>query len=250
MKHLYAVKNQNELSEYQEFAAKIQPRLSDYLTFLESTYQVCDLPRAIVWTSCDAATELISDIPIPAYTNDYRVVMTPDISAWRSIYLRQLDTLEARKDYSELRDYYENGLTENHVLQILGHELAHHSPLFLEDFDASPSDGIWFEEGMAEYISRRYFLTPWEYEAEYRCNQMLVELLNDKYGGHSLEEFGAATYEGDYASIFFEYWRSFLTVHEIVEHHHGDVKSVFASYHRWNERESNMTLLDWFGSKQ
>ncbi|MDO5399862.1 MAG: hypothetical protein Q4F17_02635 [Eubacteriales bacterium] len=246
MEHLYAVKSQKELLEYERFVSKIQPRLTAYLTFLKDAYQVCQLPRTIVWTSCHGATELFSDIPVPAYTNDYRVVMTPDVSAWRSVYLHQLDGLEAGETGHALRAYYETGLTENHILQILGHELAHHSPLFLDDFDSSRSNGIWFEEGMAEYISRRYFLTPSEYEAEYRCNKELVGLLNHKYGGHSLEEFGAATYAGDYASIFFEYWRSFLAIHQIVQKHGGDVRKVFASYHRWHETEHNMTLLDWF----
>lgn len=246
MEHIYAVKNQTELEAYQRFVRNIQKRLAEYVSFLEKEYKVCELPRAIVWTDAHIATRLVSDIPVPAYTNDFRIVMTPDLSAWRSIYLRQLDMLETCGTYSEIRHYYENSLTENHVLQILGHELAHHSPLFLDDFGSASSSGIWFEEGMAEYISRRYFLTPPEYEAEYRYNQMLVDLVNGKYGRHSLEEFGAATYEGDYASIFFEYWRSFLTVHEIVKQYHGDVKSVFASYHRWNETGSDLTLLDWF----
>lgn len=166
--------------------------------------------------------------------------MTPEPASWQKIYLRQLEGLE---DCDGLRRYYTEELSVNHILQILGHELAHHSPLFLDETDA----GIWFEEGMAEYISRRYFLTDAEYEREYRCNLTLVELLKERYGDHSLEDFGAATYEGDYASIFFEYWRSFLAVHQIVENHSGDVKAVFDSYHRWSETKHQTTLLDWFG---
>lgn len=51
----------------------------------------------------------------------------------------------------------------HNVLQILGHEMAHHSDLFL---DETYETEMWFEEGMAEYISRRYFLTYEEYAAE------------------------------------------------------------------------------------
>lgn len=244
MEHVYAVKTLEELERYQRFVTKIQLRFLEYVAFLEQEYEVCDLPRSIIWTSADTATNLISNISIPAYTNDFRIVMTPDVEAWRSVYLRQLDSLEQNAQYRELHDYYSNGISENHVLQILGHELAHHSPLFLDEFGIN--DGIWFEEGMAEYISRRYFLTDEEFDAEYRYNLILVELLKEKYGSHSLEEFGASTYEGDYASIFFEYWRSFLTVSRIVDNHHGDVKAVFESYHRWAEAKSAMTLLDWF----
>jgi len=99
---------------------------------------------------------------------------------------------------------------------------------------------------MVEYISRQYFLTEEEFEAETRVNQQLVDLLKERYGNHSLEQFGKSTYEGDYASIFFEYWRSFLTVKQIVEDYKGDIKAVFASYHKWNEECNGQTLLEWF----
>lgn len=247
MEHIYAVKNQEELIKYQRLAEQIQPRLSKYINFLKDEYAVCNLPRSIIWTSADVATRLISNIPIPAYTNAFRIVMNPDVASWREIYLRQLYGLEQNQQYDELYRYYTNDISINHILQILGHELAHHTPLFLNGF--GESGGIWFEEGMAEFISRQYFLTDEEYEAEYRHNLTLVELLKNKYGAHSLEDFGAATYEGDYASIFFEYWRSYLTVRQIVENHHGSVQAVFESYHCWAATKNHTTLLDWFGVK-
>ena len=99
---------------------------------------------------------------------------------------------------------------------------------------------------MVEYISRKYFLTEEEFELETYFNQQLVDLLNDKYGNHSLELFGASTYQNDYASIFFEYWRSFLTVKKIIEEHNNDIFSVFESYHEWNRANKDTTLLEWF----
>lgn len=247
MEHIYAVKSAEALVSYQRFSTQNQDRLSAYIAFLEREYAVRNLPKAIVWTDRDTATRLISSIPIPAYTNDFRVVMTSDIDAWREIYLSQLTSMEDTEEYEALRNYYSRELSENNILQILGHELAHHSALFLDDPDPSVSDGIWFEEGMAEYISRRYFLTESEYKKAYFANAALVRLLNSRYGAHSLEDFGSATYEGDYASIFFEYWRSFLTIHKIVDQFHGDIKAVFASYHRWSKSKPQTTLLDWFG---
>ena len=89
-------------------------------------------------------------------------------------------------------------------------------------------------------------ITEEEFEAETRINRQLVELLKNSYGNHSLEQFGKSTYEGDYASIFFEYWRSFLAVKQIVEDYKGDIKAVFASYHKWNEECNGQTLLEWF----
>ena len=250
MKHIYAVETEKELIEYQKYVKSIEPKLNAYIDFLKKEYEVSELPKAIVWTSGEIATTLISDIPVPAYTNEHRVVMTPVLDTWREIYIKQLDALgdsrEIEKDVNAIRDYYRETLSENHVMQILGHELAHHSELFLEDFNSDYSDGIWFEEGMVEYISRQYFLTEEEFEAEARINRQLVELLKDSYGNHSLEQFGKSTYEGDYASIFFEYWRSFLAVKQIVEDYKGDIKAVFASYHKWNEECNGQTLLEWF----
>lgn len=250
MKHIFAVETEQELKVYQEYVNKIAPRLNAYIDFLRQEYEVAELPKAIVWTNGEIGTKLISDIPVPAYTNEHRIVMSPLLENWREIYLKQLEYLpdnpDTEDDVREIHDYYIKELSENHVLQILGHELAHHSELFLEDFNSDYSDGIWFEEGMAEYISRRYFLTEEEFEAEEKINRQLVNLLKDRYGTHSLEQFGKSTYEGDYASIFFEYWRSFLAVKQIVEDYNGDVKAVFALYHRWNEECNGQTLLEWF----
>ena len=250
MKHIYAVEAEKELIEYQKYVKSIEPKLNAYIDFLKKEYDVVELPKAIVWTSGDIATKFISDIPVPAYTNEHRVVMTPVLETWREIYLKQLDNLvdnsDVEDDVREIHDYYTKELSENHVLQILGHELAHHSELFLEDFDSDYSNGIWFEEGMVEYISRKYFLTEGEFEAEARVNRRLVDLLKERYGNHSLEQFGENTYEGDYASIFFEYWRSFLAVKQIVEDYKGDIKAVFASYHKWNEECNGQTLIEWF----
>lgn len=243
MKFVFAVENEVELQKYRRIAASFRRRLEEYIQFLKMEYQVRELPRTILWTSFETATERISDIPVPAYTNEYRVVMTPDREVWRDIYLRQLEGIN---DCGEIRHYYENELTEAHVLQILGHELAHHSELFLDDFDSGGETGIWFEEGMAEYISRRYFLNDAQFQREAEINQKIVNLLMPRYGHHSLEEFGKETYSGDYASIFFEYWRSFLAVKKIVEAYDGDVMEAFASYHQWHESASEKTLSEWF----
>lgn len=250
MNHIYAVETEKELIEYQNYVKSIEYKLNAYIDFLKKEYQVIELPKTIVWTSGEVATKLISDIPVPAYTNEYRIVMAPSLETWREIYLKQLDKLgdnqKIEDDVKTIQDYYRENLSENHVLQILGHELTHHSEWFLEDFHSDYSDGIWFEEGMAEYISRKYFLTKEEFREVTRINRLLVDLLKTRYGTHSLEQFGKSTYEGDYASIFFEYWRSFLAVKQIVEDYKGDVKAVFASYHRWNEEYNGQTLLEWF----
>lgn len=88
---------------------------------------------------------------------------------------------------------------------------------------------------MVEYISRQYFLTEEEFAQERFCNQLLVDLFQEKHGWHSLDAFGKSTYEGDYASIFYEYWRSFLTIDQLVEKV-GSVPALFETYHNINGR--------------
>lgn len=247
MRHLYTVENGDELRAYRTAALRLQPRLEAYVRFLREECAVEELPRAVVWTGREIATELLSGIPVPAYTNEYRVMFCPDPAVWRDIWLCQLDGLAESAAVREIRTYYETAINDDRLLAILGHELAHHSQWFPDFDDAGAREGgIWFEEGMVEYIGRRYFLTEEEFAAEARINRLLVELLRDRYGGHSLEDFGAAAYEGDYAGIFFGYWRSFLAVEELVRRF-GGVAEVFRSYREWGNAPAGRTPAEWFG---
>lgn len=100
---------------------------------------------------------------------------------------------------------------------------------------------------MCEYISRKFFLTEEEFREEAKINALLAEQFRSKYGNHPLEDFGRETYQNDYASIFFEYWRSFLAVQQIIRNHNGDISAVFRSYHRWHSEKSSLPLEQWFG---
>lgn len=239
MNYVYAVQTPEELQQFQIFTKRITPRLNAFLEHLEQDYQTTSLPRCIVWTNLQTATHSICDIPIPAYTNDFRTVFCPDLHSWKSIYARQLD----EEDNSVIRNHYETALTENHLLQILGHEFVHHSDLFIE---SAYEYGIWFEEGMCEYISRKFFLTDSEFEEAAAVNALLVEMFRKRHGDHSLEEFGSETYKGDYAGIFFEYWRSFLAVRKIIEQFNGNILAVFESYHQWFYGGCTVPLSKWF----
>ena len=245
MEHIYAVETAAQLNAYQSFSSEIQASLEQYIQWLTSRFQVSSLPRTILWTSPRIATTLLSDIPIPAYTNDYRIVMTPELDAWRHIYLAQLaDYPEAV--VAQIRSYYETSLNRHHILQILGHELAHHSDLFIDEVYES-GEGIWFEEGMAEYISRRYFLTDAEFAQEAHINRLLVSLYESQNQNQPSRNFDSDTYRQGYTSIFYEYWRSFLAVDQIMEMYNGDISSVFHSYHRWYEEGHTVPLALWFG---
>lgn len=242
MEHIYAVETKEELEAYQRFVSQIRASLDGYISYLREEFQVVDLPGVILWTSRKIATQRISDIPVPAYTNSHRIVITPDLASWRDIYLSQTDGL-CEDAAAPIRRYYNQCLNRRHILQILGHELAHHSERFLDEVYDS-GKGIWFEEGMVEYISRRYFLTEEEFCQEAEINRQIVALHVKNAPG--LDAFGQSTYENDYAGIFLAYWQSFLAVSRIMEMHNNDVHKVFALYHRWYESGSSLSLAEWF----
>lgn len=209
--HIFAVKSAEELASYQAFVRRTEERLYRYITVLQEKYAVEDLPSTIVWTSRETATKSLSDIPVPAYTNERRIVFCPELCVWQEIYLAQLKGL-AGETADKIRRYYETGLTKNHVLQVLGHELAHHSAYFSdEDYEIDP----WYEEGMVEYISRKELLSEAEFAEKAEIERLLVALLSPRFSKDNSE--------ADYAGIFFRYWRGFLAAQKRVAAYGGDV---------------------------
>ncbi len=245
MKFAYSVENPGELARYAAFAEKHKESIEKYIDCISRAYVVKELPQYVVFSNFDMATRVHGDLPIPAYTNEVRVILTPEIPVWREIYLKQLEPYGGDGRAASVRDYYENALGDRAVLQILGHELAHWSEWFLDDFDEERPGSVWFEEGMAEYISRKFFLTEEEFAAEKRINQTLAALYEAHCGTDSVESFGRASYDGSYAAIFYEYWRSFLLVDALVSRY-GSVEAVFAAYHRWDGEGRPCPLSEWF----
>ncbi len=239
MEYRFLVSDNCQLEKFQKLLRSIEPKIEQFICFLQNEYAVVELPRTVILSDHKTATQLISDIPIPAYTNDLRTVFCPEMDVWREIYLQQL----ADTEHTPIRSYYERELSENSVLQILGHEFVHHSELFWE---SAYEKGIWFEEGMCEYISRKYFLTELEFEREVWANSLLVEHFEAAHGLVSLESFGSETYRQDIAAMFCCYWKSFLAVRTLADRYDGDILSVFREYHRWAKEEPNQTLTQWF----
>ncbi len=246
MKFIFAAENAEELLRYQRMTNGWAEKISAYTAFLKERYEVRELPRCVVFASLETATALVSDIPIPAYTNDCRIMMCPELAVWRALYQKQIEHLDASlPSVQTIRAHYD-ALTPDHLLQILGHELAHHSALFADDFETERDDGIWFEEGMVEYISMKYFLSDADFEEQKRISALLVELLFERYGSEPLSSFGKATYQGELNGVWFDYHRSFLAVDRLVSAL-GSVGAVFENYFRW-QKESPETALDvWFG---
>ncbi len=247
MKYMFAVKNSEELEQYKNFIHKHDAALRRFVKILQSEFEVMELPEFVVLSNFEMATKVFRDIPIPAYTNDIRTVITPEISIWRDIYLKQWENYLPSKELESIRRYYAEEMNDTSILQIIAHELVHWSELFLDDFDNAEAlkAGIWFEEGMAEYISRKFIYSEYEFETEKEVAKILVRLYEDNNEKKSIETFGTATYEETYDVIFYYYWRSFLAIDELVRKC-GDIKTVFEKYHEWDSDGRKMSLSNWF----
>ena len=103
IKNIYAVKTEKELTELQKIVHKMWPELEQFLSFLKEKYRTVDLPRCIIWTDYETATCSISDLPLPAYTNDYRTVIVPDVDVWKKLYLRQLESYQENEKTAKVR---------------------------------------------------------------------------------------------------------------------------------------------------
>lgn len=242
MKHIFAFEKIEDYEKHQPIIQRFSERLSRFEQVMEQSYALTDKPKGIVWTSAELATSVLSEIPIPAYTNKDIIYISPDLEAWRKLFIHQLDG----KDLPHIRRFYEN-YSENHLFTILAHELTHHSDLFPDEFDGEREDSIWFEEGMCEYLPKKLLLSQAEFDDIVAVETELVEVFKAQYGSRSMDEFGSSSYFGSLSSIMFDYWRSFLAVKFLVEERFGnDIQAVFADYHKWHEEGCKMPLTEYF----
>lgn len=242
MKYIYSVDNIGEFKCYQNFIKENSKILEDYINHLKSNYKVYELPKYLLLSNMEIATNVLSDIPIPAYTNDIRIVFTPESSVWREIYKRQLINYGNDEQINEIKTYY-NDISENYLLQVIGHELMHHSDLFLDDFDNINYEEIWFEEGMCEYISKKYFFTKEEFVLDKEINLKLIELFEKNNDRQSINNWDI-TDEKDYSKIFYNYWKSFIVIDNLVDKL-GSIENVFEKYNKWGLSDRKIPLKEW-----
>ncbi len=91
MKFVYSVESDIEYKEYTTFYNHNIEKINNYIDFIVDVYNVESLPEYIVLSNFEMASKVHSNITIPAYTNDLRMVITPEVETWRRIYLKQLD---------------------------------------------------------------------------------------------------------------------------------------------------------------
>lgn len=241
MKSVFAFETPGEGAAYEATVKRLMMRLSSYEAFLRNAFGLTEVPKGVVWTSGDLARDVFGNVPIPAYTREDLIFMCPDQEEWKQIMFEQMDG----EDLPEVRSFYES-VGEVQLLDILAHELTHHLDLFPDDFEDERTDAIWFEEGMCFYLPRRHLLGDPYFGQVKATERALYLALKDRYGKHSLNDFGTASYEGSLPSIMFDYWRSFLAVCELVERENGSAHAVFRKYNNWHEEGRELPLTEYF----
>lgn len=111
MKHIFAFERKEEYEKHQDTIQRFKKKLKEYQQILESEYALRDLPKGIIWTDEELATTVFSEIPIPAYTNNNLIYMSPDIETWRNILVKTLDGNEL----PYVQRFYENFLRTKYL---------------------------------------------------------------------------------------------------------------------------------------
>lgn len=250
MKQIYAFESISDYENYKDEIHLLNKKLNTYKELLINQFELKEMPKSIVWTSSENATTVFSQVPVPAYTNRKTIYMSPRVSEWKAFYLSQLDNeeLENSDEIQYIKNYF-HSLTIDDVFCILAHELTHHIELFPDEFEEERNNSIWFEEGMCEYLSQRMTLPEHRYKELRKNENLLIKLFKPKYGGFSLDDFGADSYnQTSLASIMLNYWRSAAAVHYLVEYRYeGDIMKVFSRYIEWHENGRQQPLTEYFG---
>ncbi len=250
IKQIFAFETKVEYERYEYDIRQLMEKFKQYEMFLKDNFQLIHIPKSIVWTSSELATTVFSNIPVPAFTKQHTIYMTPSVEEWRAFYLSQLENevLSEGANIEEIQQYF-GSITIDHVFCILAHELTHHIELFPDEFDDDRTDGIWFEEGMCEYLSQKYTLTQEQFE-ELRANDnKMIAIFKPQYGQLPIEQFGVGSYKHhSLAAIMLNYWRSAAAIQYLVEDRfHGDVKAVFEKFHELHTNGRKEKLTDYFG---
>lgn len=239
IKQIFAFESITEYENNANGIKVLNSKLELYKERLVNEFELKILPKTIVWTNSENATTVFSKVPVPAYTNEETIFMSPSVDEWKNFYLSQLEGEGlAHIDATAYVKQYFQSITIDHVFCVLAHELTHHIELFPDDFEDERNDSIWFEEGMCEYLSQKLTLTEDQFNELRKIDNLMIEIFKPKYGNFILDEFGSGSYnQTSLASIMLNYWRSAAAIHYLVEVcYSGDVMKVFNLYHEWHEK--------------
>ncbi|MCA0988512.1 hypothetical protein [Guptibacillus algicola] len=232
MEYAISVTDTSKVNDIEKHGLKVIEVLEDYTNSLKKLTSF-EAPRGIVFHDLKSATELYSDIPIPAYTSRDLIHMSPDPSVWKELFLSTVDgEMERVKTYYASTDILD-------VAAIAAHELTHHADFFHDDFEGDDVN-MWFEEGLCEYIPRKLLFSEEKFNDTVEVEKMLIQHYKDQFGEYCLSEFGKAGYrygeENGLSGAFYDYWRSKKIVKVLVEDYFDDqLSSLIACYKQWDQ---------------
>lgn len=249
MKQIFAYNSVRDYEHHAQEITYLMDKLKEYKQILVQDFQLKELPKTIVWTSAENATTVFSTVPVPAYTNETTIYLSPSVDEWRAFYLSQLEgeTLPNDAHVEMIRHYFQS-ITLDDVFCILAHELTHHIDLFPDEFDEERHNNIWFEEGMCEYLSQKLTLSDEQFQQMRQIDDAMIALFKPMYGHFSLDDFGMSSYTtSSLAALMLNYYRSKSAVQYLVEvRHEGNIDEVFRLYKQWHDAGQQQPLTAFF----
>ncbi|WP_414049595.1 hypothetical protein [Macrococcus animalis] len=241
MKPIFTFENNNDFNQYKDVIQYFHIELANYQKYLEDNFQLSKTPSGVFWTS-RFVIENVLNKPVPAFTRDEAIYMCADLDYWES-YLSNLLPEQFKNKYASF--YKEN--TQNEVLAIFGHELTHHIDLFLAEFDdENPTcEDMWFEEGMATFLPRKFFFNDALFDEVYQLEKDLFDYYAQGYDDITLENFTYDIYSKNETYIMSHYWLSFIKVTDLVRFYEYDIKKIFDTYHQWDSKGRTEHLYEY-----
>ncbi|UOR11210.1 hypothetical protein [Halobacillus amylolyticus] len=234
MRYAVSVTDTTFVKEIEESGISLNEQLADFAKSLAEITSF-EKPRGIVFHDLKSATELYSEIPLPAYTSRDLIHINPLTEVWKDIFLES-----ARGKSVTKAELYYSSLEDVDVAIIAAHELTHHADFFRDDFEGD-EENMWFEEGMCDYIARKFMLSEEKFDEVSEVENLLIEAYKEDYGEYTLDQFGKSGYRqgnsSGYSADFYDYWRSTKTVRTLVEKYFdGSVGGLIDCYEKWDEK--------------
>ncbi|TYS16640.1 hypothetical protein FZC78_11665 [Rossellomorea vietnamensis] len=243
MKYAVSVTDTSRINEIEKSGQELLKKLAEFAVSLKA---ICSfhMPRGIVFHDLTSATQLYSTIPLPAYTSRDLIHFTPLIETWKDIFIT------TAKGVNKAEKYYSK-LDLNDIAVIAAHEFTHHADFFHSEFEDLDEENMWFEEGMCFYLPRKLILSEEKQAEIMKVESKLIEKYKGDYGEYSLSYFGEAAVEHSdefqYASAFYDYWRSTLVVETLIERYcQNNVGILINHYKEWVDGERKVNLQKHF----
>ncbi|MGX1265683.1 hypothetical protein RKD55_003487 [Rossellomorea marisflavi] len=240
MKYGVSVTDTSEVKRIEESGLELLDKL---VAFSDSLNEIASFqsPRGIIFHDVASATQLYSTVPLPAYTSRELIHITPLVDTWKEIYLSTTNGVEVAETY-----YSELDLDD--VAVIAAHELTHHVDFFHTDFEELDEENMWFEEGLCFYIPRKVMLPEEKFKSIMKVEACLIDRYKEEYGDCTLDRFGECHgEESEYASAFYDYWRSTLVVDALINRYCDQrVEKLIDYYREWANGSKTSNLQTYF----